>query len=430
MEKLGINEGWKSSNKSEEKLLALLEQKHALCEQLNEKNSSLEKKLEILEKSLKDKMANNKTEDYWTDDEQLSNETEWIRVKNSKKRRITKSATPPTPENLRVKNPKDDKLPKKEPPPPPIIISSVNNFDVLHADLLKAVKKEDFKLKVLKNNGAKLNPTSAAAHRLITAELNNSNLAWHSFENKQSRPFRVMVKGLHHTLKPADIVENLKSQGLQAIDAINKIGWKSKNPLDMFIVSFTCEEDQTKIHNIKYILNMRVAVETLHASKLIPQCKRCQGYGHTQKYCAREIRCVKCVGTHLTADCDRPKESKPKCCHCGDEHPANYRGCLIAKELQKIKDKQNDNKNKVTSPKSDNNKHLQKIEHKRNPIKVYTSYSNAVKGIDKNEKQIQESSLGQTLENILKKLTSFDERLRKIEDITKGTIPKQQKRHE
>jgi hypothetical protein len=29
----------------------------------------------------------------------------------------------------------------------------------------------------------------------------------------------------------------------------------------------------------------------------------------------------------------------PKCVNCGEGHPANYRGCIVAKELQKIKNK-------------------------------------------------------------------------------------------
>jgi stalled ribosome alternative rescue factor ArfA len=29
----------------------------------------------------------------------------------------------------------------------------------------------------------------------------------------------------------------------------------------------------------------------------------------------------------------------PKCVNCGEGHPVNYRGCIVAKELQKIKNK-------------------------------------------------------------------------------------------
>jgi hypothetical protein len=46
---------------------------------------------------------------------------------------------------------------------------------------------------------------------------------------------------------------------------------------------------------------------------------------------------VKCTGKHLTIDCTKPENAKPKCIHCGDEHPANYRGYIVATKIQKIK---------------------------------------------------------------------------------------------
>ena len=35
--------------------------------------------------------------------------------------------------------------------------------------------------------------------------------------------------------------------------------------------------------------------------------------------------------------CIRSKNAKPKCVHCGKNHPANYRECVVAKELQRLK---------------------------------------------------------------------------------------------
>jgi hypothetical protein len=81
----------------------------------------------------------------------------------------------------------------------------------------------------------------------------------------------------------------------------------------------------------------KVEIEALKMSTLIPQCKRCQAFGHTQKYCNKECRCVKCAGKHQTKDCKKTAEEKPKCIHCGEDHPASYRGCTIAIELQKIR---------------------------------------------------------------------------------------------
>ena len=93
-----------------------------------------------------------------------------------------------------------------------------------------------------------------------------------------------------------------------------------------------------------------VKLEPTRKSKLIPQCKSCQGYGHTQNYCAKPPRCVKCSGHHATKDCHKNPTEPPKCVNCGECHPANYRGCLVAKELQKLRKlKQTPNINHILS---------------------------------------------------------------------------------
>ncbi len=113
----------------------------------------------------------------------------------------------------------------------------------------------------------------------------------------------------------------------------------SKTPLPLYMLSFERTEDIKNIYAIREILHMKVQIEAVKKSKLIPQCKKCQVYGHTQNFCNKEPRCVKCVGKHRTAECTKQKDTPPKCVNCGEAHPANYRGCIVIKELQKIRNK-------------------------------------------------------------------------------------------
>jgi hypothetical protein len=52
--------------------------------------------------------------------------------------------------------------------------------------------------------------------------------------------------------------------------------------------------------------------------------------------------------TYLTSECDKQQLAKPKCCHCGKNHPASYRGFEVIKALQKLRD----NKNKLKQTKT------------------------------------------------------------------------------
>ena len=158
-----------------------------------------------------------------------------------------------------------------------------------------------------------------------------------------------MIKDLHHSINPVDIIKDLNQNGLKAKNATNKQKWltaeqkkdrralglKEVVPLDMFIVSFDRETDIDKIYNIKTVMSSKVKIEPMRKNKTIPQCKRCQDYGHTQNFCAKTPRCVKCGKQHLTFDCHKPLNSQPKCVHCGENHPANYRGCEVYKDLMK-----------------------------------------------------------------------------------------------
>lgn len=48
--------------------------------------------------------------------------------------------------------------------------------------------------------------------------------------------------------------------------------------------------------------------------------------------------CIKCAGEHTSANCERKdKTENVKCAQCGGNHPANYKGCIVYKHLQKLK---------------------------------------------------------------------------------------------
>lgn len=78
-----------------------------------------------------------------------------------------------------------------------------------------------------------------------------------------------------------------------------------------------------------------VKIEPIKPSKLIPQCKSYQGFQHTKNYCCNPPKCVKCAGNHSTTECEKPENEIPKCCNCGENHPASYRGCSVFKTLKK-----------------------------------------------------------------------------------------------
>jgi hypothetical protein len=63
------------------------------------------------------------------------------------------------------------------------------------------------------------------------------------------------------------------------------------------------------------------------------QCKRCQRSGHTQRNCGYAPRCVACGDAHPSGTYATSKQQL-KCCSCGGNRSANYRGCSKWKEAK------------------------------------------------------------------------------------------------
>ena len=98
----------------------------------------------------------------------------------------------------------------------------------------------------------------------------------------------------------------------------------------LFIQGNICQD--VDILKISSLLNYRVSVELPRKTSQIAQCKRCQEIGHSQNYCNKTPRCVKCGDKHLSKECGKLKEAQPKCANCHGPHTANYRGCPAFKD--------------------------------------------------------------------------------------------------
>ena len=318
-------------------LLRKLQSLETICQNLNCEISALKAENRQLKMGISNpesSLNENQKVDvhYITDEDDLATETEWIIKKRPSKKR--KAETSPEIQNTckndegkskNEVNTNEKQIPKKLPTskPPPIMVSSVSDYQEFYK-LVQNKAKSEFTIKLLNNGVYKVNVLNSDDYRSLTKSLNTAEIAWYSYENAQERPIKVVIKNLHHSWDPAEIIADLKRQNLKAVSATNKMQYKTKKPLDMFLVSFEACEEIKKVHEIRSILNRIVKIEPTKRSKLIPQCKVCQSFGHTQNYCGKPARCVKCAGKHKTIECLKTETEQPKCVNCGEAHPANY----------------------------------------------------------------------------------------------------------
>jgi hypothetical protein len=84
-------------------------------------------------------------------------------------------------------------------------------------------------------------------YRTASKILNEAKFSWSSYENKQTRPIRVIIKRIHESCTPNQIVQDLHQRKYKIIDAVNILKWKTKEPLTVFTLIFDRTENINKI---------------------------------------------------------------------------------------------------------------------------------------------------------------------------------------
>lgn len=223
------------------------------------------------------------------------------------------------------------------PKPPPLFVAGVRDVNPLYEVLNKAAKN-NYYIKVLNSDEIKIQTNTPEAYDIIVSELNKRNTEYYSYQKKQDRAFRAVLKNIHSSTNIESLKAEIEEMG-HIVLRINNIRKKnSSSPLPMFFVDLKTKENYKDIYNIQYLMNTRVLFESPHKKRDIPQCTKCQRYGHTKNFCNRQPRCVKCTASHSTKECPiKEKSSIVKCVNCNGNHPASYKGCIVYKELQRAR---------------------------------------------------------------------------------------------
>lgn len=111
---------------------------------------------------------------------------------------------------------------------------------------------------------------------------------------------------------------------------------------------------------------------------------------------------MKCAGLYLTATCSKPNNDTLKCSNCGEAHPANYCGRVVAKTLQKRRN------NLVQVKKIQNNqpKTITSV-----PVTSELSFAQAIQGRIPKSEQKSEPTVTQIFKEMMNTIKEYSERL-------------------
>jgi hypothetical protein len=188
---------------------------------------------------------------------------------------------------------------------------------------------EQYTTKILTNNVVKINSVTPETYRNLIKYFKESNTYHHTYQLKEERAYRIVIKHLHHSTDTEDIRRELLELGHNARNIINAHHRITKEPLNLFFVDLDPAEKNKEIYKITALQNKIVQTEPPRANKNnIVQCMRCQQYSHTKSYCNRPFLCVKCGG-HNSKECKKSKDTPATCALCGGITPQTTGGGYI-----------------------------------------------------------------------------------------------------
>lgn len=151
---------------------------------------------------------------------------------------------------------------------------------------------------------------------------------------------------MHPSTPTVDIGIAIQEIGYTVRSVTNVLHKTTKSELPIFFVDLEPAEINQDIFHLNALLNTKIKIEEPYKKREIIQCINCQEYGHSKTYCAYPSRCVRCNSNHSTSACNKTSDQPPVCVLCGGDHTANYRGCQVHKNLQKLHHGKSNSNNK------------------------------------------------------------------------------------
>jgi len=216
------------------------------------------------------------------------------------------------------------------------LFKNVIDFHGLCSALIEEIGVDNFICKS-SNDSLKIQTSTPAAYRALVRYLKAEEAEFHTYQLKEDKPLRVVIRNLHPSTSLDLIKDELQIRLFEVGQVTNVLHRVNKNRLPLFFADLEPTHRSKEIFQLNSFLYTKIKIEEPYKPKIISQCYNCQQYGHTKAYCGYEPRCVRCGADHLSPDCPNSRDVPPKCALCSGNHPANYRGCTIHKDLQRRK---------------------------------------------------------------------------------------------
>ncbi|GFT18852.1 uncharacterized protein TNCV_1671901 [Trichonephila clavipes] len=170
---------------------------------------------------------------------------------------------------------------------------------------------------------------SSDEHRIVTEYLKEISEEFYVIDPPDSRPLKIVIKGLPISTEIGEIQEDLTSQGFSVEKVAQLTRSKTKSLLPIFMVELEKKPDSPDIFKMKKCCCLTVQVDAFNRRPGVSQYYNCNLFNHSSKNCFMRTRCLKCGESYRTNECPiKERIENPVCINCNKTgHMANWSQC-------------------------------------------------------------------------------------------------------
>lgn len=173
-------------------------------------------------------------------------------------------------------------------------------------------------------NGVQVNPLTEEDYRKLRQVLESQKIQHYTYELRSEKKLKIVLRGINTDITDDEITEDLAERGYP-ITKITRMRGRFNQPIPLVLVEIARE--YKSMYGLAECCGLDIKVEPLRTRTDIIQCHKCQLFGHPQKLCHVDFRCMKCGEEHSTHLCPKPRTTPPKCANCGGEHLSTWMRC-------------------------------------------------------------------------------------------------------
>ncbi|CAH0391589.1 unnamed protein product [Bemisia tabaci] len=217
--------------------------------------------------------------------------------------------------------------------PRPLFLSDISDIQKFSRWISTDLQIKDFSVK-LSGSMLKLQFDTVENFQKVQKALKAKEAEFFYFQLPEEKPFKIVIKGIHTSTSLEEIQTEIEAKGFKVLrtnraqkQVLTPVQGqpntfnKHLEPIPIVFVDVEKQDNCKELFNIIGLCHQVVKIESPKKSPWQPQCRRCQRYGHVQSRCSMPFRCVKCLGQHKTAECDKKPQLPNASCALGITRP-------------------------------------------------------------------------------------------------------------